>query len=102
MIDTLADVNSADENQRNAARQFIQLLRKRAIENSCSVIVLAHPSLTGLNSSSGTSGSTAWSNSVCSRLYLTRLGGEDTDLDLQVLELMRSNYSRVGTTVNIS
>ena len=101
VIETLADVNPADENQRNAARQFIQLLRKPAIENICSVIVLAHPSLTGLNSGSGTSGSTAWSNSVRSHLYFTRPGGQDADPDLRVLELMKSNYSRVGTTLNI-
>ena len=101
VVDTLADVYPADENQRNAARQFIQLLRKPAIENNCSVIVLAHPSLAGLNSGSGTSGSTAWSNSVRSRLYLTRPGGADTDPDLRILELMKSNYSRIGTTINL-
>ena len=62
---------------------------------------MAHPSLTGLNSGSGTSGSTAWSNSVRSRLYFARPGGQDADPDLRVLELMKSNYSRVGTTLNI-
>ena len=101
VIDTLADVNPAVENHRYAARQFIQLLRKPAIENNCSVIVLVHPSLTGLNSGAGTSGNIAWLNSLRSRLYLTRPGGEDTDPDLRVLELMKSNYLRVGTTVNI-
>ena len=32
VVDTLADINPTDENQRSAARQFIQLLRKPAIE----------------------------------------------------------------------
>ena len=56
------------------------------------VIFLAHPSLTGLNSGSGTSGSKAWSNNVRSRIYFTRLDGQ---------ELIKSNYSHIGTTVNV-
>ena len=101
VIDTLADVYPADENQRNTARQFIQLLRKPAVEYGCAIIVLAHPSLNGLNTGAGTSGSTGWSNSVRSRLYFSRPSGEDADPDLHVLELMKSNYSRIGTTVNV-
>ena len=101
VVDTLADINPTDENQRSAARQFIQLLRKPAIEHVCAIIALAHPSLTGLISGSGTSGSTAWSNSVRSRLYLTKPKDEEADPNLRVLELMKSNYSQAGATVNV-
>ena len=66
-----------------------------------SLIVLAHPSLNGLNTGAGTSGSTGWSNSVRSRLYFSQPSGEDADPDLRVLELMKSNYSRIGTTLNV-
>lgn len=101
VVDTLADINPADENQRIAARQFIQLLRRPAIEHGCAIVVLAHPSLTGLNSGSGTSGSTGWSNSVRSRLYFARESGENADPNVRILELKKSNYSQIGTTVNV-
>ena len=62
----------ANENDRAKARAFIGMLRGLALRRNCAVLVLAHPSLTGLSSGSGTSGITAWSNSVRSRLYLER------------------------------
>ena len=88
-----------DENQRAQARQFISLLRKLAHKYNCAVVVLAHPSLSGLNSGSGTSGSTAWSNSVRSRFYLQRL--QDDDPDKRVLTLEKNNYARIGTEINL-
>jgi hypothetical protein len=48
-------------------------LRGLALETSSTALLLAHPSLSGMASGSGTSGSTAWSNSVRSRLYLTSI-----------------------------
>ena len=99
VVDTLADVFPGDENQRAQARQFISLLRKPAHKYNCAVVVLAHPSLSGLNSGSGTSGSTAWSNSVRSRFYLKRL--QDDDPDKRVLTLEKNNYARIGNEINL-
>ena len=73
VLDTLADMFPANENDRAAVRQFISILRGLALRQKCAVILLSHPSLSGLNSGSGTSGSTAWNNSVRSRLYLERI-----------------------------
>lgn len=49
-------------------------------------------------SGSGTSGSTAWNNSVRSRLYLERIAdeGHEPDPDRRRLRTMKSNYGRVG------
>jgi RecA-family ATPase len=50
----------------------------------------------------GTSGSTGWSNSVRSRLYLDRVRddeGREPDEDARVLRSMKSNYSRAGTEI---
>ena len=99
VIDTLADVFPGDENQRTQARQFVSLLRKPAHKYNCAVVVLAHPSLSGLNSGTGTSGSTAWSNSVRSRFYLKRL--KDDDPDKRVLTLEKNNYAQIGTEINL-
>lgn len=103
VIDTLADVYPANENDRAKVRQFIGILRGFAIEHKCAVLLLAHPSLTGLNSGSGTSGSTAWSNSVRSRLYLARITDEgyEPDPDARVLSTKKANYGRVGGEISL-
>jgi RecA-family ATPase len=101
VLDTLADVFGGDENNRVQARQFINLLRNVALLQDCAVLVLAHPSLTGMNSGSGLSGSTAWNASVRSRLYLERIvkDGREPDPDLRKLRTMKANYASTGGEV---
>lgn len=99
VLDTLADLFAGEENNRAQARQFVGLLRGLAQRHGTTILLLSHPSLTGMNSGTGTSGSTAWNNSVRSRLYFDRLrgeGGMETDPDARVLRSMKSNYGRVG------
>ncbi len=99
VLDTLADVFPADENQRLLARQFIGMLRTLAYQNNCAVLILAHPSRTGLQDQSGTSGSTGWSNSVRSRIYLKYADKQNPKL--RQIELKKSNYSEISTTVSL-
>ena len=103
MIDTLADVYPANENDRAKVRQFISILRGLALKRKCAVLLLGHPSLAGLNSGSGTSGSTAWNNSVRSRLYLSRItdNGYEADPDARVLSTKKANYGRTGGEINL-
>lgn len=103
VIDTLADVYPANENDRAKVRQFIGLLRGLALKRDCAVVLLGHPSLTGLNSGSGTSGSTAWNNSVRSRLYLSRIHDEgfEPDPDARVLSNKKANYGRIGGEIHL-
>ena len=99
VIDNLADAFAGNENARPQARQFIGMLRGLAIENELAVLVISHPSLTGMANGAGTSGSTAWSNSVRSRLYLERVKAAENaepDPDLRVLRTMKANYAQVG------
>lgn len=98
VVDTLADVYPANENDRAKVRQFIGILRGLALKRNCAVLLLGHPSLTGLSSGTGTSGSTAWNNSVRSRLYLSRItdDGFEADPDRRVMTTMKANYGRVG------
>lgn len=104
ILDTLADLHAGNENDRTHGRQFIGMLRHLAIEYECAVVLLAHPSLTGLNSGTGTSGSTAWSNSVRSRLYLRRVkdDGYEADPDARILETMKANYGRTGEEIGLT
>ena len=103
VFDTLADNFGGNENDRAQARQFIGLLRGLALAQECAVLVLAHPSLSGLSSGSGTSGSTAWNNSVRSRLYLDRPGNDlaGEAADLRVLRCMKSNYAKAGQEIEL-
>jgi RecA-family ATPase len=104
VLDALADVYGGEENARAEARQFIGLLRGLAIRNDLAVVLIAHPSLSGMASGSGTSGSTAWSNSVRARLYLERIVDEsnrEIDPDLRVLPVKKSNYGPVGLEMRL-
>ena len=66
-LDTSPDIFAGNENDRTQVRQFIGLMRGMAIAANAAVIIAGHPSLTGVNSGSGLSGSTAWHNSVRAR-----------------------------------
>ncbi|SFR98418.1 AAA family ATPase [Yoonia litorea] len=104
VLDTFADIFPGNENDTSEVRQFIGLLRGLAIRCQCAVIMLAHPSLTGMNSGSGTSGSTGWNNSVRSRLYLERViqDGYEANPDARVLRTMKSNYGRTGGEIALT
>jgi RecA-family ATPase len=98
VIDTLADTFGGNEIDRAQARQFIAMLRRLAIEFQTAIVVLAHPSQSGMTSGSGTSGSTGWSNSVRSRLYLKR---DEQRPNTRTLELMKSNYGPIGRQITL-
>lgn len=91
VLDTAADLFGGDEVKRAQVRHFVAMLRKMAIGRNCAVLLLAHPSVAGMASGSGYSGSTAWNNSVRSRLYLT--SGEG---DVRILKTVKSNYGKIG------
>lgn len=103
-IDTLADVYGGDENVRSQVRQFLGFLNGLAIKHNMAVVVLAHPSLSGIASGTGAGGSTAWSNSVRSRLYLAPVKVEEgalPDPTLKTLTVMKSNYGPTGETISL-
>lgn len=107
VLDTLADLFPGNENDRGQARQFIGLLRGLAIRRNSAVLLLAHPSLSGMNSGTGAGGNTAWNNSVRSRLYMQRVlmsdGGAqfEPDPDVRTLDSKKANYGRVGESIQL-
>lgn len=102
VLDTLADLYAGDENNRAQVRQFVGMLRSLALHHGTTVLLLSHPSLSGIASGSGLSGSTAWNNSVRSRLYFRRVLTKDgdktleVDPDRRVLGTMKANYGPSG------
>jgi RecA-family ATPase len=102
-LDTSADVFGGDEINRAQVRQFVGLLRKLAMAGNCAVVLLAHPSLTGINSGTGLSGSTGWHNSVRARMYLRSPKIIDDerqpDSDLRELEFLKNQYGRMAPSI---
>jgi RecA-family ATPase len=96
VIDPSADVFGGDEINRAQVRKFVSMLRALAMEIDCAVLLLSHPSLAGMNTGTGTSGSTAWNNSVRSRLYL-----EITSPDTRVLTVVKANHGKVGEKIEM-
>jgi RecA-family ATPase len=102
-IDNAVDVFGGNEIVRFQVRQFITQLHGLGRAAGSAVVLNAHPSQSGLNTGSGTSGSTGWNNAFRSRLYMRHAGknegGEDSDL--RVLEVMKVNYGRPRETVQL-
>jgi RecA-family ATPase len=104
LLDSLHDVFTGNENFRPEAKGFVRALTAMARAINGAVVVLAHPSVAGLDRGSGTSGSTAWNNAVRSRLYLTRVEpkkGQKPDGTLRILRTMKANYGRMGSAIRL-
>jgi RecA-family ATPase len=105
IVDNSADVFAGNENDRAQVRQFVTLLRSIAVDANAGLILTSHPSLGGINSGTGTSGSTGWHNSARARMYFKRAiteRDEEPDPLLRVLQVMKSNYSGAeGETINL-
>jgi RecA-family ATPase len=110
-IDTSADVFGGNEIDRTQVRQFVSLLRKLTIVANGSLVLLSHPSLTGIVSDSGLSGSTAWHNSVRSRFYLksptnnesrdSNEYADETKSDLRELVFKKNNYGLISKSITL-
>jgi RecA-family ATPase len=96
VLDSLHDLFGGNKINRVHARQFIARLHRIALDIDGAVVVCAHPSVAGMNTGTGTSGSTAWNNAARSRLYLTRDSNEDADPDARLLKTMKANYALQG------
>jgi RecA-family ATPase len=97
VLDTVADVFAGKENDRTQTRQFVTRQRGLAIETDSTIVIAAHPSLTGIASDTGLSGSTAWHNSVRARMYFKPAPGDD--MTLRVLEIKKNNYGPLAENI---
>jgi RecA-family ATPase len=101
ILDAATNFFGADEVRRRQVNGFMRLLRQLAVQINGPVILLAHPSVAGLTSGSGLSGSTHWHNATRSRLYLTRKTGDDADPDERELTRLKANYAGAGDVLRL-
>jgi len=102
IIDTAADVFAGDFMSTPHVRQFIKVaLGGLCLRHETAVLLLAHPSASAMASGDGGGFSTAWNNSVRSRLYMRRPKSEDAEAiaDRRVLEVRKANYGPSGGIV---
>jgi RecA-family ATPase len=101
-IASAANVYAGSELERSQVQQFISLLTKLAIVANGAVVLISHPSLTGINTDTGLSGNTAWHNSVRARCYLKGVkpeAGGEPDNDLRELTFKKNNYGPISASV---
>jgi RecA-family ATPase len=104
VLDVLADMFTGNECDRAQVRQFVNLLKGLCRRHDCAILLLSHPSLTGLNTGTGLSGSTDWNNAVRSRLYLeTQKASDDSAQpnNLRTLKGMKANYGERGGKIDL-
>jgi RecA-family ATPase len=101
-IDTLSRAFAGNEIDRVQVYAFAMHMQALAMVAGGSVTVLSHPSLNGIASGSGISGSTAWHGAFRFRQYLKGVkatDGEQPENDLRELEFKKNQYGPRGESI---
>jgi RecA-family ATPase len=101
-IDTLSRAFAGNEIDRVQVYAFAMHMQALAKVASGSATVLSHPSLQGIASGSGISGSTAWHGAFRFRQYLKGIkpaDGEQPDSDLREIEFKKNQYGPSGDSI---
>ena len=104
VLDPVADLFGGNENDRHQVKQFINLLASIAIQIRGAVLLNAHPSREGLRTGNLDGASTAWNNSVRSRLSFARPEADENEgrgPDERVLSRRKANYAPIGSDVRL-
>lgn len=103
-IASSANVFAGEESSRPQVQQFIGLLTRIAIVANGALQLISHPSLTGINTDTGLSGTTQWHNAVRARSYLKGVKSEDeepADSDLREIVFKKNNYGPISESVTL-
>jgi RecA-family ATPase len=101
-IDTLSRAFAGNEIDRVQVYAFAMHMQALAMVARGSVTILSHPSLQGLATGTGLSGSTAWHGAFRFRQYLHGVkpaDGEQPDNNLRELEFRKNQYGPLGESV---
>jgi RecA-family ATPase len=103
IVDNVAATFAGNQNDRVNVRSYVNLFRTIARQPSApAVLLLDHPSLSGLTNGSGRGGNMDWRNAVRSALYLrTPDDKAEADRGIRILETAKSNYGPPGNPVRL-
>jgi RecA-family ATPase len=97
IIENAADVYSGNESDRPNVTRFMRgLLGRLTVPCDSTVMLIQHPSVSGLADGTGRAGSTGWNNSGRWRTNFTKV--KDSD-DLRQLEIIKNNYGPTGEKI---
>jgi RecA-family ATPase len=103
IIENAADVYAGNENDRPNVTRFVrQLLGGLTQPSDAAVMLIQHPSLSGLQDRTGRSGTTGWNNAGKWRGNFTKINSDD-DLDngLRRYEVVKNNYGPIGEKIQV-
>jgi RecA-family ATPase len=101
-IASSANVYAGSEIDRAQVQQFVSLLTQLGIRANGSVVLISHPSLTGITSESGISGTTQWHNAMRARFYMKGIkpeNGDQPDNDLREIVFKKNQYGPVSESI---
>jgi len=103
VVDNVAATFAGDQNNRTMVRSFVNLWRQVAHGPSKpAVLLLDHPSLSGLTNNTGRGGNMDWRNAVRSALYLHPSDDKaEADRGIRILETAKSNYGPPGNPLRL-
>lgn len=103
ILDNVAATYAGDQNGRVGARTFVNLWRGIAHgPGNPAVLMLDHPSLSGLTAGTGRGGNMDWRNAVRAALYLTAPPEQgEADRGIRILRTEKSNYAKSGKDTEI-
>jgi len=103
-IDTLSRAFAGNEIDRVQVYAFAMHMQALAMVAGGSVTVLSHPSLQGIASGTGLSGSTAWQGAFRFRQYLKGVkpdSGDQPDNDLREFEFKKNQYGPISDAITL-
>jgi hypothetical protein len=101
-IASSANVFAGNELDRAQVQQFVSQLTRLAILAAGSLVLISHPSLSGIKTDTGLSGSTQWHNAVRARYYIKGVKDDEEgepEGDVRVIQFRKSNYGRLTEEV---
>jgi RecA-family ATPase len=105
IIENAADVYAGNENDRFNVTRFVRHhLGSLTRPSDATVMLLQHPSVTGLSDGTGRSGTTAWNNAGRWRNHFTTIKSrdqDDTDFGMRQFEVVKNNYGPRGEKVRV-
>jgi RecA-family ATPase len=96
IVDSIAATFGGNQNDRTHARTFVAMFRRLALALDCAVLLLDHPSLSGMTNGTGRGGSMDWQNASRGRMHLETI--EDGG---RVLEVKKINSGCPGEKVQL-
>jgi RecA-family ATPase len=102
VVDNVAAIYGGDQNIRGMVRAFMNLWRGVARASGAAILLLNHPSLSGLTAGTGRGGSMDWRNTVRAALHLKPANeNADADRGVRILECVKNNYAAQGRPVRL-